>query len=257
MIINLKMHFTNKCNYNCEHCMFSCNNMIVENTNKIFDMAKEIKEFLKGYNYRLDLYGGESFLDITLIKEYINNLVNKNCIRFGIPTNGYFLNNSKLLEQINDLFINKTNTREKSKIIISTSEYHEKQWNDNIREVVNNIEKIKQYENLYKLIEIQNTFTTQRILPFGRAKEKNLKCVNPKIQCDLFEDNDDLEISINPNGDISFCDFGYILGNIDNLSISKLLHIKEKSFNNNKNKIFKDLNNVCKKCKKGKYVCAN
>jgi len=255
MIINLKMHFTNKCNYKCEHCMFSCNSIIKEDRNKILNLASEVKKFLEGYNYRLNLYGGESFLDITLLEEYINNLINKNCICYSIPTNGYFLDNDKLLRQIDNLFTKKINTKEKSKIIISTSKYHQEQWSKAINDVIHNITRLKKYNNFYSLLEIQNTFITQRILPYGRAKDIHLKHINPQIHCDLFEYSNDLEITINPNGDISFCDFGYKIGNIHNLSIEKILNIRFKSLKKNKYKIFRKLNNVCQKCVGGKYIC--
>lgn len=254
MIINLSVHFTNKCNYKCEHCMFSCDNNVREDRNEVLNLAKEIKNFLNGYTYRLNLYGGESFLDILLIKEYINKLIDDNCIYFGIPTNGYFLDNEKLLVQIDSLFEGK-NTKEKSKIIISTSEYHQKQWSEGVKNVVDNIHLLNKYKNIYNLIEIQNTFMTQGLIPYGRAKELNLKCIDRRVRCDLFEyDADHLEICINQNGDVSFCDFGYTIGNIRNLSIEKIIDIKNKSYNKNKNKIFKNISNVCEKCKKGRYV---
>lgn len=255
MIVNLNVHFTDKCNYKCDHCMFSCSNDVYEDRNKIFNLAKEIKYFLRGYDYRLNLSGGESFLDIELIEQYINNLINENCICFGIPTNGYFLDNNKILKQIDNLFIGKINTKEKSKIIISTSEHHQKQWNKDIKNIINNIHLLKQYKNLYNLLEIQNTFTTQAVLPYGRARKLKLKCINKQVRCDLFEYNPNyLEISINKDGDISFCDFGYIIGNIKDLTIDKIINIRNISLNKNKNIIFKNSKNICEKCKKGRYV---
>jgi len=234
--------------------MFSCNNNVQEDRNKILDLAKEIKKFLNGYIYRLNLYGGESFLDVPLIKEYIDELINENCIYFGIPTNGYFLDNDKILNQVDNLFDGKT-TKEKSKIIVSTSEYHQKQWSKGVKNVIENIQLLNKYKNIYNLIEIQNTFMTQGLIPYGRAKELNLRCIDRRVRCDLFEyDAEHLEICINQNGDISFCDFGYIVGNIKNLSIEQIVNIKNNSYKKNKSIIFKNLSDVCQKCKKGRYV---
>ena len=235
--------------------MFSCGNNVNEDRYAIFKLAESVEHFLQGYEYRLNLYGGESFLDIPLIEEYINRLINKNCISFSIPTNGYFMCNNELLEEIDKLFVGKTDTREKSKITISTSEYHQSQWNPKIKSVIEDTSSIEQYINLYKLLEVQNTFTTQRIIPHGRAKDDKLNCINPIIRCDLFENSEDLEIAIDPNGDIGFCEFGYKIGNVKDTSISELLNIKFNSVNKNKRVMLHRLNSVCKKCESGKYVC--
>lgn len=156
---NLSLVITDKCNFNCAHCMRGVGNncdMSDETIENIFNQIQVIGN--------LCICGGEPLMKTDIIKKIFQIIIDKGIIinEYGLTTNGTHYNNyvNELFEsfdqyafQFSDLFIGKTRFKNTTcgYIDLSWDIYHRQQ----LEFIKNNNEALyKEYvQNINKLFE--------------------------------------------------------------------------------------------------------
>lgn len=182
---NLSITITDKCNFNCAHCMKGVGNNCDINDETIKNIFNQIQ--VVG---NLCICGGEPLMKTDIIKKIFQVIIDKGIIinEYGLATNGTYFNNyvdelfeafDKYAFQFSDLFMGKTKYKDKTcgYIDLSWDIYHQKQLS-----LIKNTD-----ETLYKeyIANINNLlkskfFLEMRTLKHGIFNEGNAKGLDVK-----------------------------------------------------------------------------
>lgn len=225
---NLSLIITDKCNFNCAHCMKGIGNncdMSIETINNIFDQIQAVGN--------LCICGGEPLMKPEIIKNIFQTIVDKEIFinEYGLTTNGTHFNNyiNELFEAFDQYVSQFSNSFQNVKRFKSTTfGYIDLSWDIYHQQQLRFIKESN--ENLYEeyMKNINNLINSKfflevRTLKNGIFNEGNAKTLNEKkVELQAYKtficENDGMTsigpiISISNDGMISECN-----GSFNNLS---------------------------------------
>lgn len=202
---------TYKCNFRCDHCMFSCGphkkDMI---SNHIVD------RFIEKYNYGFINYcGGETFLHPDAVFQLENISYRVDTLR--IVTNGSLMLTSKgNRRKWWDEFINRNlyNISGNCDFIICLSKdiYHDEEWfnrSNNWKDIHYELIDLS-YEFRFTYEEDNRENISRQIYPLGRAVTTGCYDHDGRCMCDFEEFNEDKsylfsDLTVDPKGNLFLC----------------------------------------------------
>ena len=116
---------TSKCDYQCDHCMFTCRR---KGVHMDYDTIQYLQRFIAENNiYNINIYGGEPFLDMDHFRNCAYAFYEPE-MSFFIATNGSFLADNKRFNEVVDWCYKRFrwNSGEVSGIRISNDLFHDK-----------------------------------------------------------------------------------------------------------------------------------
>lgn len=166
-IRSLGFMITSKCNFDCDHCMFSCTMNGKNMNDEVLEKCQEFKEY---FNINeISIFGGEPFLNIDFFIHAMKYLYNDSNDNLFISTNGSFIKNQeqteKLIKWINNQPGFLKNFSGYNYIRISNTIYH-----------LNNRSKIRLSDDMIKNLTNNSEYITED------------ECI-----CEFDENNDDQE----------------------------------------------------------------
>jgi MoaA/NifB/PqqE/SkfB family radical SAM enzyme len=232
--MRLGIMITNRCDFTCRHCMFSCD---IKGKHMSDEVIDKVSEFIENNNIDdINIYGGEPFYDITHFLKCMDKFYGYNR-NFFISTNGSFLGNSKRLKAVEkwcrDTF--RHNKAELSNIRISDTIFHKENWSANLKAKMKEFGHAcntpecyedwfeREYDEYYVppfewseprdhfgnfIFYIDNSRDNQTVNPSGRAIAPKTYCYadKKKLHCFLTSTGDEgYEPQIYPNGNIGIC----------------------------------------------------
>jgi len=132
---------TSKCDFRCDHCMFSCTN---HGRHMSQEVLSKVGYFIRSESdkiHEVNIYGGEPFIDM----EHFNNCMDElytHDLNFHISSNGSFLSSPKRFEAVVDWCTRKFtyNQGEASAIRISNTTFHKKNRSDLLERKIQSFE---------------------------------------------------------------------------------------------------------------------
>lgn len=199
---------TFKCNFRCDHCMFSCHPRRKEMLSD-YDFIDFIKYFCDGE--MVNICGGETFLHPNVNWQLNQLSYSFNEVR--VVTNGsWVLTKSGNYTQKFKNFINECGHIQNMTILVSDDWYHEKF----LKHSVKNIIRAFEFETDIRM-EKDRRKINGYIAPLGRALKTECY-TNTTNSCECHDNGEyRFDPCLLPNGDIASCCNGkYIVGNVRN-----------------------------------------
>lgn len=229
--MRLGLMITERCNFKCDHCMFSCTN---KGMNMRPEVIQAVRSFINNYDIRdISIYGGEPFLDVELFDTIFREVYDSDVL-FFVSTNGTFMGNKKRRDyvfrlirrlQFNEYVGEGTNIR------ISNTVFHrdcrsKRQYEDFLKLKYLVSDPYSYYDEYPEDEYLENPFSEDRQVmyidepcdianPSGRAFKKGVYQNGRCCYCEYVQDepleyetSDDLNntnFNIKPNGDINVC----------------------------------------------------
>lgn len=229
---------TDRCNFKCGHCMFSCTPYGKEMSDEVIAAAKNFIEANDVYS--VNIYGGEPFLNLKLFDKVFQEIYDRDR-GFFVSSNGSFMASKSKREYVYDLLHTlRSNTSDASSIRISNTSFHkecrtkeQQKWLNMLRWYIKDPDLFSdengydEYNPFYgdrygeqHVIYIEDDDPYSGMNPSGRAlKHATITpncCYCPMTSRHLADDADDFHLDIRPDGDLQICCTcdGCIVGNI-------------------------------------------
>lgn len=257
--LELGLMITERCDFQCEHCMYSC-------TGKGLEMTDEVIEAVNRLISRVSfgsvvVFGGEPFLNVEHFDK-VFRAVYLDDIAFFVSTNGTFLTDDRRRNYVFDLIQKlRSNTGYSTALRISNTIYHSNWRSDKQDAALKQLQRVLSnpgdfYEEYDVDFEEENPFATgnasgeplvyvdeqyprAEFNPSGRALENGLwgcrKCDCALTYSTFASILDELMLVVKPSGDVMICCFcrSCIIGSVlesnfcKSVAVSHVMAIKE------------------------------